>query len=58
MMNCCRIWLKLFNSTEWLGVDAAFWGMMMIVAIIVIAMNVIFWALPPKGNRVNSSKET
>ena len=56
-MNCDKLWLKLFDTTEWLGVDAAFWIMMTLVVIIVIAMNVIFWGLPPKGKRVNSGKE-
>lgn len=47
-MNCDKIWKVLFGTTEWLGVDAAFWIAMIIVTLIVIAMNVVFWAMPPK----------
>lgn len=47
-MNLTNIWMNLFGTTELLGLDMGFWAAMAVVALIVIAMNVVFWSMKPK----------
>lgn len=47
-MNLTNIWMNLFGMTELLGLDMGFWAAMAVVALIVIAMNVVFWSMKPK----------
>ena len=54
MMNWKEIWMTLFGTTEWLGLNIGFWVSMAAVALIVIVMNVIFWSI---GSRTDT-KET
>lgn len=44
-MNWKEIWMTLFGTTEWLGLNIGFWVSMAAVALIVIVMNVIFWSI-------------
>ena len=39
MMNWKEIWMTLFGTTEWLGLNIGFWVSMAAVALIVIVMN-------------------
>lgn len=48
-MNWVDFWMKLFGTTELLGLNMGFWASMAVVALIVIFMNVIFWNMKPKG---------
>lgn len=43
-MNWTNIWLKLFNTTNLLGIDMGFWVSMGITLIVVAFMNIIFWS--------------
>ncbi|MCI6152480.1 hypothetical protein [Fusobacterium perfoetens] len=43
-MNWTNIWLKLFNTTNLLGIDMGFWVSIGITLIIVAVMNIIFWS--------------
>ena len=54
MMNWKEIWMTLFGTTEWLGLNIGFWVSMAAVALIVIVMTVIFWSI---GSRTDT-KET
>ncbi len=47
-MNWATIWMNLFGSTSFLGIDMGFWVGMAVVLLIVILMNVVFWSLKPK----------
>ncbi len=47
-MNWMNLWMKLFGRGELLGLDMGFWVSMIVVAIIVIVMNVVFWSMKPK----------
>lgn len=47
-MNLTNIWMNLFGTTELLGLDMGFWAALAVVALIVIAMNVVFWSMKPK----------
>ncbi|MCD8316521.1 MAG: hypothetical protein LUB61_03850 [Eggerthellaceae bacterium] len=37
------IWLNIFGTTTFLGLNIGFWVTMAIVAIIVIIQNIVFW---------------
>lgn len=47
-MNWAKIWMNLFETTEFLGIDMGFWVAMAVVLLIVILMNVVFWSMEPK----------
>ena len=38
-MNWTNLWIKLFGTTKFMGLDMGFW----VVIVVVILMNVIFW---------------
>ena len=46
-MNWNKIWMSLFGTCEWLGLNIEFWVSMAVVVIIVILMNVVFFILIP-----------
>lgn len=48
MMNWKEIWMTLFGTTEWLGLNIGFWVSMAAVVLIVIVMNVVFWGMKPQ----------
>ncbi len=50
MINWANIWLKLFGTTQWMGIDIGFWVSMLLCALIVVVMNVVFWRMKPKRN--------
>ena len=46
-MNWAKLWIKLFGTTTWLGVDIGFWvsmGMSLLVAVIMV---IVFWSMKP-----------
>ena len=47
-MNWKEIWMTLFGTTQWLGLNIGFWVAMAAVLLIVILMNVIFWGIKPR----------
>ena len=47
-MNWKMIWLNVFHTTTWFGVDVGFWISMGISLLVAILMNVVFWSLKPK----------
>ena len=49
-MNWATIWMNLFGTTSFLGIDMGFWVGMAVVLLIVILMNVVFWSMKPKRN--------
>lgn len=48
MMNWQALWMTLFGTTEWPGLDIGFWMALAVVALIVIIMNVAFWKMRPQ----------
>ena len=44
-MNWKELWMTLFGTTEWLGLNIGFWVAMAVVLLIVIVMNVVFWSM-------------
>lgn len=46
-MNWTQIWIDLFGTAEWLGLNMGFWVANGVVLVIVIIMNVVFWSMKP-----------
>lgn len=46
-MNWTQIWIDLFGTSEWLGLNMGFWVANDVVLIIVVIMNVVFWSMKP-----------
>lgn len=46
-MNWTQIWIDLFGTTEWLGLNMGFWVANVAALVIVIIMNVVFWSMKP-----------
>lgn len=57
-MNWTNIWLSLFGTTKWLGIDMGFWMSMLASALIVVGMNVVFWGMKPLKTRDATQKDT
>lgn len=55
-MHWTTIWIDLFGTTTFLGVDMGFWAAMAAVCLIVILMNGVFWGMKPK--KTDRRKET
>lgn len=55
-MNWTDIWMRLFGTTTFLGLDMGFWVSMGIVAFIVLVMNVVFWGMKPGKQTGDSGK--
>ena len=49
-MNWKQLWLSLWGTTEFLGVDMGFWMAMAMIVLIVIVMNLVAWSLRPKSS--------
>ena len=41
-VNWNEIWMNLFGTTEWLGLNMGFWVSMAVGVLIVIVMNLVF----------------
>lgn len=50
-MDWKEIWIYIFGTTKWLGIDLGFWISLAFVCIIVVIMNLGFWLVKPKKNR-------
>lgn len=48
-MNWSKIWMNMFGTTSFLGINMGFWVAMAAVLMIVILMNVVFWGMKPKN---------
>ena len=46
-MNWTKLWLKLFGTATWCGIDIGFWVSMGISALVAIVMIVVFWSMKP-----------
>ena len=47
-MNWNNLWMQLFGVTELWGISMSFWIALSMVALLVVAMNVVLWSLKPK----------
>lgn len=46
-MNWTQIWMDLFGTTEWRGLNMGFWVANGVVLVVVVIMNVVFWSMKP-----------
>ena len=56
-VNWNGIWMKLFGTTEWLGLNMGFWASMAVVVLIVIIMNLVFWGMKPQEKKPDKKKK-
>ena len=56
-VNWNEIWMKLFGTTEWLGLNIGFWVSMAVVVLIVIIMNLVFWGMKPQEKKSDEKKK-
>ena len=49
-MDWKELWLSLWGTTEFLGVDMGFWMAMAMIVLIVIVMSLVAWSLRPKSS--------
>ncbi|HML33347.1 hypothetical protein [Sporomusa sphaeroides] len=54
-MNLNHIWMNLFGTTQWFGIDIGFWVSMFVIAIVVVLINVVFWRMKPKRKTVEAA---
>ncbi|MDD4371039.1 MAG: hypothetical protein PHD56_08200 [Anaerostipes sp.] len=47
-MNLTNLWMTLFGTTTWFGLNIGFWVSMAMVILIVIIQNIVFWNMKPK----------
>ncbi len=47
-MRWATVWMKLFGTTTFWGIDMGFWAAMAGIVLIVLLMNAVFWGLKPK----------
>lgn len=47
-MKWKELWLKLFGTTKFKGIDMGFWVSLVIIILIAIIMNIVFWNIKPK----------
>lgn len=57
-MNLTNLWMQLFGTTTWLGLDMDFWVSMAIVTLIVVIQNIVFWSMKPKAKGVAQDRVT
>ena len=50
-MNWTLIWMKIFGTTQWMGIDMGFWVSMGISALVAVLMNIVFWSMKPENSR-------
>ena len=46
-MNWTNLWINLFGTTTWLGLDIGFWVSMGISLLVALLMIIVFWAQKP-----------
>ena len=56
-VNWNEIWMKLFGTTEWLGLNMGFWVSMAVVVLIVIIMNLVFWGMKPQEKKPDETNQ-
>lgn len=55
-MTWSKLWMDLFGSTSFCGIDIGFWAALSAVLLIVILMNAVFWGIKPKKKSEDTEK--
>lgn len=48
MNGWTNLWMTLFGTSTWLGLDVGFWVSMTLVTLVVVIQNIVFWKMKPK----------
>ena len=56
VMKWSNLWMKIFGTTSWLGIDMGFWVSMGISLLVAVIMNVVFWSMKPYKKKTCKSK--
>lgn len=52
------LWIRLFGTTTWFGLDIGFWVSMGIALLVAVVMNIVFWSMKPyKKQNLNTKKQ-
>ena len=46
-MNWTNLWLRLFGTTVWHGLDIGFWVSMGLSLLVAVLMVIVFWSAKP-----------
>ena len=55
-MNWMNLWMKMFGTTTWLGLDIGFWVSMGISLLVALLMVIVFWNMKPYDETKKSKK--
>ena len=55
-MNWANIWMHIFGTTTFMGIDMGFWVSMGISAIVAFSMIIGFWCTKPYDKRKTDKK--
>lgn len=44
-MEWKELWMTIFGTCDWMGLNMGFWVSMTVVLLIVIAMNAVLWGI-------------
>lgn len=47
MINWNGIWMNLFGTTQWMGLDIGFWVALFVCLMVIVLMNIIVWGIYP-----------
>lgn len=56
-MNWTAIWINVFGTTSFLGINMGFWAAMAAVSLIVLLMNAVFWGMKPKSRDTKDDRK-
>ena len=48
MMNWNALWIRLFGTTQWMGLDIGFRAALCVCLMVIVLMNMIVWGVLPK----------
>lgn len=49
-MNWAQLWIDMFGTTDWMGLNMGFWIANAVVVLIVVLMNLVFWNVKVPGS--------
>lgn len=55
-MNWTKIWMSVFGTETFLGIDMGFWVSLSAVVILAVLMNIIFWSMKPDRKNMENEK--
>lgn len=50
-MEWKELWMTIFGTCNWMGLNMGFWASMTVALLIVVAMNVVLWRMKPRNGK-------